>query len=112
MGKGPGQDGKLSASKRSNGWQQADVLEAQRVYVSRFGSRTWRDNQEGGGWHQGFWKQAAHSAALTQDLISFKYWSNTTALQSQTTKVGIQRQSKQTKGHDLKPGFKVNAAPA
>lgn len=49
MGKGPGQDGKLSASKRSNGQQQADVLEAQRVYVSRFGSRTWRDNQEGGG---------------------------------------------------------------
>lgn len=68
--------------------------------------------RKAGGWHQGFWKQAAHSAALMQDLISFKYWSNTTALQSQTTKVGIQRQSKQTKGHDLKPGFKVNAAPA
>lgn len=32
MGKGPGQDGKLSASERSNCTQQADVLVAWHIY--------------------------------------------------------------------------------
>lgn len=37
-GKGPGQDGKLLASERSNGRQQADVLAPRQISVSR----TWQ----------------------------------------------------------------------
>lgn len=50
--------------------------------------------------------------ALKHDLIPFKHWRNREALLSRRTKVGIQRQKQQTKGQDLKPGFKVKAAAA
>lgn len=87
-------------------WQLSGSMSADLAVGSGWTTR------KAGGWHQGFWKRVADSAALTQDFVSFKYWSNGTALLSQTTKVGIRRQRKQIKGQDLKPGFKVSAAPA
>ena len=81
------------------------------VSMDLAGGNRWTTRQAGG-WHQGFCKQVAGSVAQKQKLIPFKNWSHRVALLSQTTKIGIHRQRKQTKGQDLKPGFMVKDAPS
>lgn len=102
-GKGPGRDGKLPASAKSNGRQWADVLAARRVSCVKdlATGKRWI-SRWAGGWQQGLWKQVAGRAALKLDFIPIKCSGNRVALPSQTTRGNTQRQRERAKQKEIR----------